>query len=49
MLALDIYNNFYGNVGSEGVGQEKAVIFFVIVACMALLQLRATRNKEVES
>ena len=49
MLALDIYNTFYGKVGSEGVGQAKTVIFFVIVACIALLQLRASRNKEVES
>ena len=31
MLALDIYNTFYGRVGSEGVGQAKGVVFFLIV------------------
>lgn len=49
MLALDIYNTFYGKVGSEGIGQAKAVIFFIIVVAIALIQLRATRNKEVEN
>ena len=49
MLALDIYNTFYGNVGWEGVGQAKAVVFFVLVALIALIQLVATRRKEVEN
>lgn len=49
MLALDIYNTFYGRIGFEGVGQAKAVIFFIIVAAIALLQLYFTRSKEVES
>jgi len=48
MLALDIYNSFYNRVGFEGVGQAKAVIFFVIVAVIALTQLTITRRKEVE-
>ena len=48
MLALDIYETFYGRVGYEGVGQAKAVIFFVIVAAIALTQLILTRRKEVE-
>ena len=48
MLALNIYNTFYGRVGYEGVGQAKAVIFTVIVATIALLQLRLTRRKEIE-
>lgn len=48
MLALDIYNTFYGRIGFEGVGQAKAVVFFVIVAAIALLQLFLTRRKEVE-
>lgn len=48
MMALDIFNTFYGSVGSEGVGQAKAVLFFIIVAFVAILQLRITRNKEVE-
>ncbi|MDN4067951.1 sugar ABC transporter permease [Paenibacillus vini] len=49
MLALDIYNTFYGSVGWEGVGQAKAVVFFVLVALIALIQLVATRSKEVEN
>ena len=49
MVALDIYNTFYSRSGYEGVGQAKAVIFFIIVAIIALLQLYLTRRKEVES
>lgn len=49
MLALDIYNTFYGRVGYEGVGQAKAVVFFVLVAVIALVQLVITRSKEVEN
>ncbi len=49
MLALNIYNTFYGqNVNSRGVAQAKAVLFFVLVAAMGLLQLKATRDKEVQ-
>lgn len=48
MLALDIYNTFYGKVGWEGVGQAKAVIFFVLVALITIPQLILTRRKEVE-
>ncbi len=49
MMALDIYNTFYGSVGSEGIGQAKAVLFFIIVALVAFIQLRITRDKEVEN
>lgn len=49
MLALDIYNTFYGRIGWEGVGQAKAVIFFIMVAVVALVQLYFTRSKEVEN
>lgn len=49
MLALNIYNTFYGLVGWQGVGQAKAVIFFIIVAVIALIQLRATSSKEVQN
>ena len=49
MVALDIYNTFYGRVGYEGVGQAKAVLFFILVALVALLQLYFTRSKEVEN
>ncbi len=48
MLALDIYNTFYGRSGYEGVGQAKAVLFFLIVAAIALGQLVLTRRREVE-
>ena len=48
MLALDIYNTFYGRNGYEGVGQAKAVQFFIVVAVIALGQLVLTRRKEVE-
>ena len=48
MLALNIYETFYGRVGYEGVGQAKAVIFFIIVAIIGLIQLKITREKEVQ-
>ena len=49
MLALDIFNTFYGRVGWQGVGQAKAVVFFIIVALIAFIQLKITGRKEVES
>ena len=48
LLALNIFNTFYGRTGWEGVGQAKAVIFFILVVGIGLLQLRATRSKEVQ-
>ncbi|MCQ2485580.1 MAG: sugar ABC transporter permease [Clostridia bacterium] len=48
MLALDIYNTFYGRIGWEGVGQAKAVIFFIIVALISFIQLGITHKREVE-
>ena len=36
MLALNIYNTFYGRTGYEGVGQAKAVLFFILVAAIAI-------------
>lgn len=48
MLALNIYTTFYGRVGAEGVGQAKAVVFFIIVVAIGLLQLKLTRDKEVQ-
>jgi raffinose/stachyose/melibiose transport system permease protein len=48
MLALDIYTTFYGRNGYEGVGQAKAVIFFVLVAAIVLMQLYFSRSREVE-
>ena len=49
MLALDIFNTFYGRIGWQGVGQAKAVVFFIIVALIAFIQLKITGRKEVES
>jgi raffinose/stachyose/melibiose transport system permease protein len=49
MLALDIFNTFYGRNGYEGVGQAKAVMFFLFVALVVLLQLRFSMSKEVEN
>lgn len=48
MLALNIYDTFYGRNGWEGVGQAKAVIFFIIVAIIAVGQNWLTRRKEVQ-
>ena len=48
MLALNIFNTFYGRTGWEGVGQAKAVIFFILVGAIAMIQNRLTRSKEVQ-
>lgn len=48
LLALNIYDTFYGRAGWEGAGQAKAVVFCLIVVTIALLQLRLTRTREVQ-
>ena len=49
MLALNILNTFYGqNANSRGTAQAKAVLFFILVASIGLLQLRSNRKKEVQ-
>ena len=48
LMALNIFNTFYSRVGWEGVGQAKAVLFFLLVVGIGLIQLRATRSKEVQ-
>jgi len=48
LLALNIYTTFYSRVGWEGVGQAKAVIFFVLVVAIGLIQLKMTRSREVQ-
>lgn len=49
MLALNIYSTFYGQGASApGYAQAKAVIFFILVAALGLLQLSFTRKKEVQ-
>lgn len=46
-LALNITRTFYGRMGWEGVGQAKAVLFFILVAVIALIQNKLTTSKEV--
>ena len=49
MIALNIYNSFYvGNTSARGTAQAKAVLFFILVAGLGLIQLSATRRKEVQ-
>ena len=50
MLALNIYNTFYGRSGAQwkGIGQAKAVVFFLVVVVISLIQLKFTRSKEVQ-
>ncbi|MBE5038030.1 sugar ABC transporter permease [Subdoligranulum sp. DSM 109015] len=50
MLALNIYDTFYARSGAQwkGIGQAKAVVFFLLVVVIALVQLRFTRSKEVQ-
>ena len=48
MLALNIYNTFYNRVGWKGVGQAKAVLFFLLVGVIAIIQLKATQSKEAD-
>lgn len=48
MLALNIFSTFYGRAGWEGVGQAKAVIFFVLVGIIAVTQNVLTRRKEIQ-
>lgn len=49
MLALNISNSFGKiNTWAKGTAQAKAVIFFILVAAISLLQLKFTRSKEVQ-
>ena len=50
MLALNIYDTFYARSGPQwkGIGQAKAVVFFLLVIAIALVQLYFTRRKEVQ-
>ena len=48
LLALNIFDTFYGRTGWEGVGQAKAVVFCIIVIVIALIQLKLTQQKEVQ-
>ena len=48
MLALNIFNTFYSRVGWKGIGQAKAVLFFLLVGAIAIIQLKFTQSKEAD-
>lgn len=50
LIAMNIYNTFYFRAGPQwkGIGQAKAVLFCIMVVIISLIQLRATRSKEVQ-
>jgi hypothetical protein len=50
MLVLIIYDTFYGRSGPQwnGIGHAKAVVFFLIVVVISLVQLHFTRSNEVQ-
>ena len=47
MLALNIYNTAVSK-NNYALGQAKAVLFFIILACVSLIQVRISNSKEVE-
>ena len=51
MLALNIYSTFYAHSGKQwkGYGQAKAVVFCILVIAISLIQLKATKSKEVQA
>ncbi len=51
MLALNIYETYYSRSGAQwkGIGQAKAVVFFILVVLISLIQLRITRSREVQA
>ena len=48
LLALNIFSTYNINKNYHGVAQSKAVVFFILVAVLALAQQKATRSKEVQ-
>ena len=48
LLALNIYDTMYGTTGWQGVGQAKAVIFFLLVAVISIIQNKISRSREVQ-
>ena len=51
MLALNIYETYYMRSGQQwkGIGQAKAVVFFLIVVIISMVQLRTTKKREVQA
>ena len=50
LIAMNIYNTFYFRAGPQwkGIGQAKAVLFCIMVVVISIIQLKATRSKEVQ-
>lgn len=50
MLALNIFNTFYGqNSSARGTAQAKAVLFFILVAAISIAQLSTSKSKEEQA
>lgn len=47
MLALNIYNTAISK-NSYALGQAKAILFFILLACVSIIQVRISNKKEVE-
>ena len=47
MIALNIYNTAFAR-DQYGYAQAKAILFFIILACVSLLQVRISNKREVE-
>jgi len=47
MFAMNIYNEIFG-YGHYGLGQAKAIVFFVVVAAVTITQVIITKKKEVQ-
>ena len=47
MLALNIYNTAYAT-DQYGLAQAKAILFFIILACVSMIQVRISNKREVE-
>ena len=50
LIAMNIYNTFYFRAGPQwkGIGQAKAVLFCIMVVIISIIQLKATRSREVQ-
>ncbi len=48
LLALNIYSTYNISKNWHGAAQAKAVVFFILVAVLAIAQQTATRSKEVQ-
>jgi raffinose/stachyose/melibiose transport system permease protein len=47
MIALNIYNTAFAR-DQYGYAQAKAILFFIILACVSLVQVRISNKREVE-